>query len=154
MKYIYSLSGYVSHSKNMSFITTLVETSTERSKVVDEERAEKQKRFEEARDKRLDDMMVKLTEKYHHLLKKGLEQAAHGGRREKYMNFERDDFKANFPTLGTPADMASRWLCEVVTEDSKYLPFKEGSDDKEREHFKGLQFDVWNNGAFTIHFTW
>ena len=138
----------------MSFITTLVETSTERSKVVDEERAEKQKRFLEAKEKRLDEMLVKLTDKYHPLLKNGLEQAAHGGRREKYMNFERDDFKANFPTLGTPAEMASRWLCEVVTEDSKYLPFKEGGDDKEREHFKGLQFDVWNNRAFTIHFTW
>ena len=138
----------------MSFITVLVETSTERAKVVDVERLEKKKRFEEAKAKRLDEMMTKLTEKYHPLLKEGLEQAAHGGRREKYMNFERDDFKANFPTLGTPAEMAGKWLEEVVTEDSKYLPIKEGSDNQEREHFKGLKFDVWNNGAFTIHFTW
>ena len=138
----------------MSFIANLVETSTERSKVVDEERLEKRKRFEEAKEKRLDEMMEKLMAKYHPLLKKGLEQAAHNGRREKYMNFERDDFKANFPTLGTPAEMASKWLCEVITEDSKYLPFKEGSDDKERDHFKGLTFDVWNNAAFTVKLTW
>ena len=138
----------------MSFIANLVETSTERSKVVDEERVEKQRRFQEAKDKRLDEMMVKLTDKYHPLLKKGLEQAAHAGRREKYMNFTRDDFKANFPTLGTPAEMASRWLSEVTTEESKYLPIKEGSDDKERDHFKGLTFDVWNNSVFTVHFKW
>ena len=139
----------------MSFNANLVETSTERSKVVDEERAEKQKRFLEAKEKRFDEMLTKLTDKYHPLLKKGLEQAARKGQREKYMNFERDDFKANFPTLGTPAEMASRWLCEVATEDSKYLPFKQDNENNnEREHFKGLNFDIWNNGAFTIHFTW
>ena len=139
----------------MSLINTLIETSAERSKVVDDERTEKRERFEEAKTKRIDEMMIKLTDKYHPLLKKGLNQAAHAGRREKYMNFERDDSKANFPPLGTPAEMASRWLCEMTLEDSKYLPLKEGVEEGgEREHFKGLAFDVWNNGSFTIHFTW
>lgn len=136
----------------MSFINSLIETSAERSKIVDEEQSEKQKRFEESKAKRLDEIMTRLTEKYHPLLKKGLNQAAHAGRREKYMNFVRDDFKANFPTLGTPGDMAVRWLQEMIKEDSKYLPFREGTED--REHFKGLEFNVWNNGAFTIHLKW
>lgn len=136
----------------MSFINSLIETSAERSKIVEEEQSEKQKRFEESKAKRLDEIMTRLTEKYHPLLKKGLNQAAHAGRREKYMNFVRDDFKANFPTLGTPGEMALRWLQEMIKEDSKYLPFREGSED--REHFKGLEFDVWNNGAFTIHLKW
>ena len=136
----------------MSFINSLIETSAERSKIVEEEQSEKQKRFEESKAKRLDEIMTRLTEKYHPLLKKGLNQAAYAGRREKYMNFVRDDFKANFPTLGTPGEMALRWLQEMVKEDSKYLPFREGTED--REHFKGLQFDVWNNGAFTIHLKW
>jgi len=139
----------------MSFINTLVQTSTERAKVVELESGEKRKRFEEAKEKRLDEIMTMLTDKYHTLLKKGLEQAAHAGRREKYMNFDRDDFKANFPTLGTPVDMASSWLCEMIKEDSKFLPLKDiESGDGEREHFKGLEFDIWNNGAFTIKFTW
>ena len=136
----------------MSFINSLIETSAERSKIVEEEQSEKQKRFEESKAKRVDEIMTRLTEKYHPLLKKGLNQAAHAGRREKYMNFERDDFKANFPTLGTPGEMAVRWLQEMVKEDSKYLPFREGTED--REHFKGLEFDVWNNKAFTIHLKW
>ena len=136
----------------MSFINTLIETSAERSKIVEEEQSEKQKRFEESKAKRVDEIMTRLTEKYHPLLKKGLNQAAHAGRREKYMNFERDDFKANFPTLGTPGEMAVRWLQEMVKEDSKYLPFREGTED--REHFKGLEFDVWKNKAFTIHLKW
>lgn len=139
----------------MTLINTLIETSTERSKVADDERSEKRKSFEEAKKKRIDEMMFKLTDKYHPLLKKGLHQAAHLGRREKYMNFERNDFKANFPTLGTPAEVASRWLSEMTLEDSKYLPLKEGAEEGgEREHFKGLRYDVWNNGAFTIHFKW
>ena len=136
----------------MSFINSLIETSAERSKIVEEEQSEKQKRFEESKAKRVDEIMTRLTEKYHPLLKKGLTQAAHAGRREKYMNFERDDFKANFPTLGTPGEMAVRWLQEMVKEDSKYLPFREGTED--REHFKGLEFDVWNNKVFTIHLKW
>lgn len=137
----------------MSFINTLVQTSTERAKVVELESGEKRKRFEEAKEKRLDEIMTMLTDKYHPLLKKGLEQAAHAGRREKYINFQRDDFKANFPTLGTPAEMASRWLCEMTKEDSKYLPLKD-DESGDREHFKGLDFDVWNNAVFTIKFTW
>ena len=136
----------------MSFINSLIETSAERSKIFEEEQSEKQKRFEESKAKRLDEIMTRLTEKYHPLLKKGLNQAAHAGRREKYMNFVRDDFKANFPTLGTPGEMALRWLQEMIKEDSKYLPFREGTED--REHFKGLEFNVWNNGAFTIHLKW
>lgn len=136
----------------MTFINSLIETSAERSKIVEEEQSEKQKRFEESKAKRVDEIMTRLTEKYHPLLKKGLTQAAHAGRREKYMNFERDDFKANFPTLGTPGEMAVRWLQEMVKEDSKYLPFRDGTED--REHFKGLEFDVWNNAAFTIHLKW
>ena len=136
----------------MSIINSLIETSAERSKNVDEDKVERQKRFDESKAKRLDEVMTRLTEKYHPLLKKGLNQAAQKGSREKYMNFERDDFKANFPTLGKPGEMAVRWLQEMTTEDSNYLPVKEGTE--EREHFKGLKFDVWNNGKFTIHFTW
>ena len=140
----------------MTFINALIETSTDRSKIVEEEQielaTEKKKRFEESKSKRIDEILTRLTEKYHPLLKKGLNQAAHVGRREKYMNFERDDFKANFPTLGTPGNMALRWLQEMVKEDSPYLPFKEESE--EREHFKGLEFDIWNNKAFTIHLKW
>ena len=136
----------------MSFINSLIDTSTERSTIVEELAAEKKKRFEESKSKRIDEILTRLTEKYHPLLKKGLNQAAHAGRREKYMNFERDDFKANFPTLGTPGNIALRWLQEMIKEASPYLPFK--GESEEREHFKGLEFDIWNNKAFTIHLKW
>lgn len=145
----------------MSFIDSLVETSIERRKIEDLRRQtalvndlERKKKFEEAKARRLHDMMVKLTDKYHPLLKNGLEQAAHNGRREKYMNFVRDDFKANFPSLGTPAQMARMWLCEMTTEDSKYIPYKQGCEDNGTDNFKGLEFDVWNNLAFTVKLTW
>ena len=146
-----------------SFIATLIETSSERSNIVDQEKDEKRQRFEEAKAKRLHEMMESLTAKYHKQIKDALEKAAYSGKREKYMNFERDDFKANFPTLGTPAEMASRWFCEMINEESKYLPIKSVTSLKqgdnelekvEREHFKGLDFDIWNNAAFTVKLTW
>ena len=28
------------------------------------------------------------------------------------------------------------------------------SEPAPRDHFSGLQFDVWNNAAFTVKFTW
>ena len=145
----------------MSFINTLIDTSIERSRIKDIELKarirnglEKKKKFEEAKARRLDDMMVMLTEKYHPLMKNGMKHAAHVGLREKYMNFVRDDFKANFPTLGTPPEMARMWLYEMTTEDSKYIPFKDGCEDNGRDHFKGLEFDVWNNRVFTVKLTW
>ena len=138
----------------MSFVTTLAALSQERAAVVGQEKDEKRERFERAKEQRLDEMMTKLTEKYHPLITDALNQAAYKGHRQKHMNFDREDFKANFPTLGTPAEMAIRWLTMMVTEDSKYLPLKEDGKEGERMHFAGLTYDVWNNSAFTVKFSW
>jgi len=112
-----------------------------------------------------------------------------GGKREKFMNLEYNDFKANFPGLGKPADVCHRWLTEMTKEDSHYLPYKISlnnqnnilpnenpsygctsnnynthsliddsqyivSHSTKKDHFAGLKFSVWNNRAFTVHFTW
>jgi hypothetical protein len=94
------------------------------------------------------------------------------------MNFEYEDFKADFPELGRPKEVCERWLAEMTNSDSKYLPYKtpeyfesqyethfdslaamaDGqysvSEPPVRDHFSGLQFDVWNNKSFTVRFTW
>ena len=94
------------------------------------------------------------------------------------MNFDYNDFKADFPELGNPKEVCQRWLSEMCNPESKYLPYKKPeyfhsqyethfhnlpaladaqynvSEPPEKDHFSGLQFDVWNNAAFTVHFTW
>ena len=86
------------------------------------------------------------------------------GKREKYMNFDYNDFKANFPGLGKPYEVCIRWLTEMTKENSVYVPYKLNLDQQIiysditknpiKDHFAGLKFDVWNNKNFTVHFTW
>ncbi len=164
----------------MSFAQELADTAIKRAKSIQDMNIKKIKEFEEAKFYRENELMTNLTKKYHSLVKKALwDSALIAGKREKYMNFEREDFKANFPGLGTPKDVCQRWLSEMTKINSPYLPFKPlplstnwGSDPSfeniaaladsqfsvstppTKDHFAGINFDVWNNKNFTIHFTW
>tara|TARA_B100001093_G_C25937402_1_gene639421 strand:+ start:94 stop:504 length:411 start_codon:yes stop_codon:yes gene_type:complete len=136
----------------MSFIDEMITLSTEKKIAINNTHEQSKKMFEQARDKRVNEIMVFLTEKYHNKVKTAIIKASTHGHREKYMNFNREDFKANFPTLGSPAIIISRWLTEMTNPESPYLPISEDSGCK--DHFNKLQFSVWNNGAFTVHFSW
>ena len=163
----------------MSFAQQLAEISDKRAKVIQDYKMKKFREFEEAKSKREFDLMTFLTNKYHKSIKNALyDTALICGRREKYMNFEYSDFKANFPELGNPKEVCERWLTEMCDPKSKYLPFKTPeyfesqylthfdslatttngqytlSNSPERDHFSGLQFEVWNNKAFTVYFNW
>ena len=54
-------------------------------------------------------------------IKKAIENASKHGRQYVYMNFDRDEFKANFNGLGTPAQFQRLWLTELCNPNSKYL---------------------------------
>ena len=169
----------------MSFAEQLAEISIKRAKVIQDYQMKKFREFEKAKSERENQLMTYLTTKYHKSIKDAIYKAALvNGLREKYMNFEYKDFKANFPELGKPKDVCKRWLDEMCNPESQYLPFKQpeyfdsiyvthfdNSDyaldyltaasrandsitSIERDHFSGLQFDIWNNAAFTVHFTW
>ena len=149
----------------MSFAKELAETAIQRAKAIQDIQMREFREFEKKKQLREDELMNNLTNKYHPLIKKALWDAAliHGNR-EKYMNFDYNDFKANFPTLGNPVQVCSRWLTEMTNEDSQYLPYKpvpcwDSTDvtdlsPREKDHFAGLQFDVRGNGAFTVQFKW
>ena len=126
----------------MAFIEKMITLSTEKKIVIDEYNEQSKKIFEEARDKRVNKIMVFLTEKYHDEVKRAIMQASTSGRREKHMNFNRDDFKANFPTLGSPAIILNRWLTEMTSPDSPYVPM--GAEPGTKDHFDKLKFNVWN----------
>ena len=163
----------------MSFAEQLAEISIKRAKVIQDYQMKKFREFEKAKSERENQLMTYLTTKYHKSIKDAIYKAALvNGLREKYMNFEYKDFKANFPELGKPKEVCERWLGEMTNPDSKYLPYKtpeyfesqyethfdslaamaDGqysvSEPPVRDHFSGLQFDVWNNSAFTVKFTW
>ncbi len=172
----------------MSFAQELADTANKRAKAIQDFKIKKMREFEAEKSKREDELMKKLTEKYHHLIKEALwNSALIGGNREKYMNLNYNDFKANFPELGKPAEVCHRWLTEMTKEDSQYVPYKvpivnfqsisngaygwgathyddalasladcqyNVTEPPKRDHFAGLKFSVWNNRAFTVHFTW
>jgi len=98
-------------------------------------------------------MYKELTDKYHKIIKNGIVSAAKKGKREKYINFDRNDFKANCPGLGYPKDMQQNWLDEVITNPSSdFLPRYYDTDMP--EHLNGLNYEIWNNKNFTTKFTW
>lgn len=114
---------------------------------------EKIKKFEKQKLERKDELFIFLTDKYHNLIKEGITHAAKNGKREKYMNFKKNDFKANYPSLGYPCDVQEAWLSEVITNPASiYLP--RTVEDDMPEHMYGLKYEIWNNTNFTTRFFW
>ena len=110
-------------------------------------KTEKNKTKEEVRD----ELFTALTEKYLVEVRGSILRAAHKGYREKYINFSRDDFKANFPGLGNPAEVQRAWLTEMCNPTSKYMKTDE---DGNYLTLEGIEADVWNNQKFTTLFKW
>ena len=105
-------------------------------------------------ENRKDELFSFLTSKYHPKIKRGISSAASKGLSEKFMNFDKNDFKANCNGLGFPKDIQSLWLTEVILnkDEKKYLPINE--DTKEPDHLNGINFQILNNEKFTTRFYW
>jgi hypothetical protein len=117
--------------------------------------------FEKKKAERIDQLFKSLTLKYYEDIKMSIEFASTHGRQYSYMNFDRNDFKANLNGLGTPAKIQRKWLAEMCNPDSLYLIGNcwvswidiEYVPEK-KECFLGLNFDVWDNEKFTTVFSW
>lgn len=125
----------------MSFAAELVAMSD--ATPIDDKKTTK----DDVRDK----LFTALTDKYLLDVRNSLLRAAHKGFREKYINFTRDDFKANFAGLGTPAEVQRGWLIEMCDPESKYM---KKDDEGNCLTLQGIDADVWNNVKFTTHFKW
>ena len=139
----------------MSFIEQMqalsIEKDNEIKKIAEEkEVARKEKEMERITHIK-DQLMQTLTDKYHKSILTGIQNASKQGKREKYINFDREDFKANCKGLGFPKQIEIMWLEEMCNPESSYLP---EDDDGNKKHFKGINYNIWNNGKFTTHFTW
>jgi hypothetical protein len=135
-------------SNSCTFIEQLIEISNKKNNT-----NINKKNFNIKKNIREEELFKFLTNKYHKLIKDGITDSANKGKREKYINFDRNDFKANFPSLGYPNEVQKRWLEQVITNpSSSILPMNESNDIP--DHLNGLNYEIWNNKAFTTHFSW
>ena len=103
--------------------------------------------FKQRQNKVKHEMFVKLTNKYYWLIVESIKYASMNARTYKYINFCREDFKANFPGVGNPVLIQEQWLDELIKENSKYIPLGGKS-------LIGLQYNIWNNRSFTTVLIW
>lgn len=100
----------------------------------------------EKKEKIKDELYFCLTRKYYKNIVNSMLYKASFGEFILYYNFDKEDFKANYPGLGTPKQVCINWLNCLVSLDSKYL---DGNNS-----LIGIDFEVWNNGSFTTKFSW
>jgi len=136
----------------MAFIAEMRDIAVIRATQLEYECLERVKFFNKEKGNREHELMELLTDKYYESVKNAIKYASEWGLREKYMNFDREDCKANFPTLGSPVEVLNRWLKEMTTPKSQYIPVDSVLLIQIDLH--GLKYDVWNNCAFTVKFTW
>lgn len=149
-------------TKNISFAEKMRSTSDEKKSEIEAIISEKVAMREAIREEQVvtvrNELFTILTAKYHDIIKRGIKNAACKGKHEKFINFAREDFKANCRGVGFPQQVQADWLEEMCNPDSKYLPIAEEANEwwteGEKMHFQGVEFDVWNNKAFTVVFKW
>lgn len=107
----------------------------------------KQEDFKQRQNKIKHEIFIKLTNKYYWFIIECIKYASMSGKTHKYINFCREDFKADFPGVGNPVSIQEQWLNELIKNDSKYIP-------KNGKSLIGLQYNIWNNRAFTTVFNW
>lgn len=139
----------------MSFIEQMQKMSIEKKQEIMEKTQQNSEEAKFAHEKRVaevkDALMKKLTDKYFMSVKAGIESSARKGKFEKYMNFCRDDFKANCNGLGFPNQVQRMWIAEMCDPESVYLLTDENGD---KMHLQGVHASIWNNGAYTTVFSW
>jgi len=121
--------------------------ASEDAKVLAEKSNKREQRMKEVKQEKF----KMLNEKYFDMIERKIKNMSAKGKREAYINFDWDDFKANCNGLGNPKQFQRLWIDEITNPDSIYLPKDE---DGKTKCLEGLHADIWGNGAFTTHFTW
>lgn len=141
----------------MSFaeqMKSLAIISEEEIRVKNQERQQIKDQQLKKRQQEVKDRMFKQLSKKHLLsIKNGIMNAAKKGKTEKYINFKREDFKANCPGLGGVAEFQRLWLNEITNPESEYL-ISDPDNKDEKINLSGITFSIWNNSSFTTVFTW
>jgi len=139
----------------MSFIEQMRSLAIQQADVVVSEDAkvlaEKTNKREQWMKEVKEEKFKLLNEKYFDMIERKIKNMSAKGKREAYINFSWEDFKANCHGLGNPKQFQRLWINEITNPKSNYLPKDQDGNTKCLE---GLHADIWGNGAFTTHFTW
>ena len=136
----------------MSFAEQIRTLTLEADTTNSHNKSESREEFEARMARLRDEKYTFLTDKYFEIIMRGIKNSAKKGNRARYINFDRDDFKANCKGLGYPNQFQKTWLEELQKPDSKYLTRFNTTEVK--ISLEGITFDIWNNKAFTTVFKW
>tara|TARA_Y100000591_G_C21723762_1_gene640220 strand:- start:166 stop:576 length:411 start_codon:yes stop_codon:yes gene_type:complete len=136
----------------MSFAEQIRSLTLEADTTNSHNKSESPEEFEARIARIRDEKYTFLTDKYFEIIMRGITNAAKSGKSARYINFDRNDFKANCKGLGYPNQFQKAWLEELQKPDSKYLTRFNTTEVK--ISLEGITFDIWNNKAFTTVFKW
>ena len=137
----------------MSFIEEMRSIAIKQNEIntTEDDNNEKTNKYEENIKKVKQEKFKMLNEKYFDMIERKIKNMSVKGKREAYINFVWEDFKANCTGLGNPKHFQRLWIDEITNPNSIYLP--EDQDGKTK-CLEGLTANIWGNRAFTTHFTW
>ena len=140
----------------MSFLETIKSISTDKTEAKFDKKKEISKSDREEKLKLRQETVKRekfkeFNEKYIKTIMTGIENAAKRGENVKYINFDRNEFKANCYGLGNPLEFQMAWFDEICNPDSEYL--KEETDGK-KISFEGFTFEQIPNNKFTTKISW
>lgn len=139
------MNNSMSFAEQMKYIAITNKQQQEKTNLAHHENLKKRQEY-------VKDYLFKiLSDKYLITIHNAIKHAAQNGKRNKYINFTRDDFKANCPGLGGTVAFQALWLNEITNSNSKYL-VEDSNGNK--IHISGIKYDIWNNGSFTTVFSW
>ena len=125
----------IQHFNKMAFSQTLINTSN--TNVEYQEQFRNQQELN--RQRQIDLFFDNLTEKYLGYLMNCLSRSAEVGKREAFINFQKNDFRINMRNTGNP-----KWVCKTWLE---RLSSPGGP-------LECIRYDVWGNAKFTTKFSW
>jgi len=152
--------SHKNNEQSWDFAKELYYNSISKAEEIARKEYDDQQELEKKKQKTKHDKFVYLTDKYFEIIIISIFHKSNKGERVKYMNFDKNDFKANFPGLGYPKEFMRSWFNELSDPNSKYLPdiyikdYFEYSDSKKKISLQGIDISIWNNGSNTVVFKW
>lgn len=146
--------SHKNNEQSWDFAKELYYNSISKAEEIARKEYDDQQELEKKKQKTKHDKFVYLTDKYFEIIIISIFHKSNKGERVKYMNFDKNDFKANFPGLGYPNDFIKLWLDELTDYESSYLPIDE--ENQEKISLQGIECNViyYNNHHITIKFQW
>jgi len=135
----------------MSFIEQMRTLAIQEADIVEKDNQKKTNKQEQRANQVKEEKFKMLNEKYFDMIQRKIKNMSSKGKREAFINFTWEDFKANCDGLGNPKYFMRLWIDEITNPDSIYLPKDQDGNTKS---LHGLNANIWSNRAFTTHFTW